>query len=96
LDELPPILVFFYRQDGDGEGGSGLYFLGEELFKQVIARCRPEGAIIVTDGSNTANGMFEKLISPEGFENWGWWFCLAREQPWLQGHKLHVIEARKL
>jgi hypothetical protein len=96
LKDLPPISVFFSRRDGDGEGGSGLYFLGEELFPQVIAKCRPEGAIVVTDGSNSSEGLFEKLICQEGFENWGWRFRPAKEQPWLQDYELHVIQANKL
>ena len=95
LDELPPISVFFYRRDGDGEGGSGLFFLGEELFQRVLSRCTPQGALIVTDGSNSPDGLFEKLICPEGFENWGWSFMPAQEQPWLHEYELHVIRANK-
>ena len=98
LKDLPPISVFFYRRDGNGEGGSGLCFLGEELFSQVIARCKPEGALIVTDGSNSADGLFEKLTRPKGFESetWGWRFKPAKEQPWLHQHRLHIIEAHKV
>lgn len=98
LPALPPISVFFYRRDGYGEGGSGLYLLGEELFSRVIARCRPEGTLVVTDGSNSSDELFEKLVQPGGFisEPWGWHFRSALEQPWLSQHQLHVIEAKKI
>jgi len=96
--ELPPISVFFYRRDGSGEGGSELYLLGEELFSRIIARCRPEGTLILTDGSNSSDGLFERLIQPEGFvsESWGWHFRLALEQPWLSDHGLYAIEAKRI
>lgn len=97
LQDLPLISVFFYRRDGEGEGGSGLYLLGEELFSRVIARCRPEGTLIVTDGSNSYDGLFVKLVRPEGFtsETWGWRFQPAKDQPWLSQYGLHIIEAQK-
>lgn len=42
--------VFFYRGDSEGEGGSGIWWLGSKIFGE-ICRTFVDGALILTDGS---------------------------------------------
>jgi hypothetical protein len=53
LQELPKLGVFFFRGDNpvDGEGSSGVLWLGGELFWHILALLVP-GGLVVTDGSN--------------------------------------------
>lgn len=49
---VPDIGVFFFRRDrpGDGEGSSGIRWLGNILLRRVLAKM-PPGALLVTDGA---------------------------------------------
>jgi len=51
FQELDMLSVFFYRNDSSGEGGSGVWWLGERLFNMIIDKL-VDGALIITDGSN--------------------------------------------
>ena len=53
LSKLPKLGVFFYRGDNpvDGEGSSGVLWLGGGLFSQVLSLLVSSG-LVVTDGSN--------------------------------------------
>lgn len=53
LHELPKLGVFFFRGDNpvDGEGSSGVLWLGGDLFSRVLTLLVP-GGLVVTDGSN--------------------------------------------
>jgi hypothetical protein len=53
LHDLPKLGVFFFRGDSpvDGEGSSGVLWLGGDLFSRVL-RLLISGGIVVTDGSN--------------------------------------------
>lgn len=53
LSEIPKLGVFFFRGDNpvNGEGSSGVLWLGGELFSRVLALLIP-GGLVVTDGSN--------------------------------------------
>jgi hypothetical protein len=57
LDELPEIGVFFFRGDNpvNGEGSSGVLWLGGILFSRVLRLLIP-GGLVVTDGSNPGPG----------------------------------------
>lgn len=48
---LENISVFFYRRDSPGEGGSGQWWMGEELLR-ILTDKMVDGGIILTDGSN--------------------------------------------
>ena len=52
LNALPKLGVFFFRGDNpvDGEGSSGILWLGGDLFSQVLKLLIPCG-LVVTDGS---------------------------------------------
>lgn len=88
--------VFFYRRDGVGEGGSGLYLLGKRLFPRILARFPTEGGLIITDGSNSGSGLFRKMLRPQGYSHIGWHFRIAPapEQPFLDAYGLHVLEVK--
>ncbi|HHW19180.1 MAG TPA: hypothetical protein GXX30_09845 [Firmicutes bacterium] len=49
--QLQNLSVFFYRGDSPGEGGSGVWWLGPDLFNAVVEKL-VDGGLIVTDGSN--------------------------------------------
>lgn len=53
LDEIPSLGVFFHRGDtlADGEGSSGVPWLGRQWLDVILAKLVP-GGLIVTDGSN--------------------------------------------
>jgi len=53
IAELPRLGVFFFRGDNpvDGEGSSGVLWLGGELFSKILTLLVP-GGLVVTDGSN--------------------------------------------
>lgn len=50
---IPSIGIFFYRGDNpvEGEGSSGVLWLGKDLFGQVLKKMS-KGGLVVTDGSN--------------------------------------------
>lgn len=56
IHEISSIGIFFFRGDNpvDGEGSSGVLWLGEPLFDEVLRRMA-KGGLIVTDGSNTTS-----------------------------------------
>ena len=53
LNQVDQISVFFFRRDGpsEGEGSSGIPFLGSTLFNRVLAKLSPDG-LVVTDGAS--------------------------------------------
>ncbi len=51
LEKVNNISVFFYRGDSIAGGGSGIYWLGKDLFPKVLSKL-VDGGLIVTDGSN--------------------------------------------
>lgn len=52
LRQVESFSIFFFRRDcpTEGEGSSGIPFLGDTLFKRVLAKLSPDG-LVVTDGS---------------------------------------------
>lgn len=51
LEKLNNISVFFYRGDSIAGSGSGIYWLGKELFSKILTKI-VNGGLIITDGSN--------------------------------------------
>ena len=51
IKEINQIDVFFYRSDSSGEGGSGLFFFGDNIFPILVEKFNPKGAMIISDGS---------------------------------------------
>ena len=52
LRQIESFSIFFFRRDcpTEGEGSSGIPFLGDTLFKRVLAKLSPDG-LVVTDGA---------------------------------------------
>jgi len=98
IHNLPPIDVLFYRNDSTGEGGSGVFILGKQWLKAILDRFSPAGGLIITDGSNSGEGLFRKMIRAQGYtrQSWGWRFQPTQAQNWLQTHHLHTIEVTKI
>ncbi len=57
---LDNISVFFYRGDSIGEGGSGQWWFGKNIFETLLDKM-VEGGIILTDGANF--DMREEFVS---------------------------------
>jgi hypothetical protein len=81
VQELPIIDVRFYRRDGTGEGGSGIFVLGDSFLPFILERFNPVGGLIITDGSNSRDGNFKKMIGQNGLEKHGWSFSARGRQP---------------
>jgi hypothetical protein len=93
---LPVINLLFYRHDSTGEGGSGVFVLGDSLLPLILRRFPAEGGLIITDGSNSRGRNFERMIRPSGLIKYGWKFSMASEQPFTNMYRLHVIDVTKL
>jgi hypothetical protein len=90
LEQLETIDVLFYRRDSDGEGGSGIYVLGDAYMRRLLPHFPPEGGLIITDGSNQRGGWFRKMKRKSGFTKYGWRLAPASNQP-LESEGLAII-----
>ena len=63
-------LLFFYRGDSRGEGGSGVYVLGKKFF-DCLAERLIDGALVITDGHNSGDKLFQRMLRPEGYLRFG-------------------------
>lgn len=72
LKMIQRIDVLFYRCDSNGEGGSGVFVLGNWVLQKVINRMPCSGGLIITDGSNSRQSNFEKMIRCNGLKKFGW------------------------
>lgn len=97
LFQLPPIHLFFYRRDGVGEGGSGIYLLNKKWIPKIMNVFSPNNGFIITDGSNTGDGIFRKMIRPNGYkkEDWNWMLKPSHNQDLLERYNLHKIEVER-
>ena len=60
VDDLDRINVLFYRNDSaGGEGGSGVFVLGDSFLPKLLRHFPVEGGYIITDGSNSRGSNFE-------------------------------------
>ena len=91
ISQITQINVLFYRKDSDGEGGSGIYVLGESFLPHVLQRFPGDGGLIITDGSNSRGSNFKRMKRPNGMCRHGWAFRRSPEQPYLASDGLHVI-----
>lgn len=92
LKNLSEINIFFYRGDSSGEGGSGIYFLGKKLIKKIIDKFPNGNGLIITDGSNSGNHLFNKMSRPDGYillSNWH--FSPTTVQPFKERYNLTQI-----
>jgi hypothetical protein len=93
---LSRINVLFYRRDSEGEGGSGLFVLGDSYLPLVLQRFPADGGLIITDGSNSRGSNFKRMVRPSGMTKHGWRFHRPPEQPPLLVQAgLHLIEVRR-
>lgn len=92
VKELDCIDVLFYRRDGVGEGGSGLFVLGDSFLPDILARFPATGGLIITDGSNSRGSNFRRMIRKSGLEKHGWRFEAQADQPLLKSDGLYCIE----
>jgi hypothetical protein len=95
LEQLGTIDVLFYRRDSDGEGGSGLYVLGDDYMRRLLPHFPSDGGFIITDGSNQRGGCFRKMKRKNGFIKYGWQFTPADDQL-LESEALTIITVTKL
>lgn len=56
VDAVERIDVLFYRRDSGGEGGSGIFVLGDSFLPALLRRFPVHGGYIITDGSNMRFG----------------------------------------
>lgn len=91
IASLDQIDVLFYRGDSEGEGGSGLFVLGDSVLPTILAKFPSQGGLIITDGSNSRGSNFKRMIRRSGLRKHGWRFNLAQAQPLLESHGLHII-----
>jgi hypothetical protein len=94
VDGIERIDVFFYRHDSDGEGGSGVFVLGNSFLPALLRRFPAHGGYIITDGSNSRGSNFKRMIRSSGLTKHGWHFHKAAEQPFLAAHGLYVVSVQ--
>lgn len=92
VKEIERIDVLFYRRDGVGEGGSGLFVLGDSFLPDILARFPADGGLIITDGSNSRGSNFKRMIRKSGLDKHGWRFEAQANQPLLESDGLYCIE----
>jgi len=71
LELIAYIDVFFYRRDGTGEGGSGIFVLGRDLMPMILEKMIRDRSLFITDGSNSRGGTFPKMQRNLGLSAWG-------------------------
>jgi hypothetical protein len=91
VDRVERIDVLFYRRDSDGEGGSGIFVLGDAFLPALLRRFCVQGGYLITDGSNSRGSNFKRMTRASGLAKHGWYFRRAAEQPFLTKHGLYVI-----
>jgi hypothetical protein len=94
-EKSPPIRVLFYRRDGDGEGGSGVFILGDDELPFILKRFPAEGGLIITDGSNAYGGDYRRMVDKNGLSKHGWNFTPLNEQPFKDTHALSIISVTR-
>lgn len=95
IGQMGKIDVFFYRGDSRGEGGSGVYILAKK-FVDTLAKHFGEEALIITDGRNSGDKLFQRMIRPEGYIRLGRHYQpkLGVAQPNSEG--LYTIQVKSI
>ncbi|TLS66496.1 hypothetical protein FEF65_10025 [Mariprofundus erugo] len=97
LEKISRIDVFFYRRDGEGEGGSGTGLLDpNRKLLDVLSRFPKHGGIIITDGSNTEWQSFEKMKSTSGYDVAEFNISPNIEQPYFAQYNLWLFNVKKV
>jgi hypothetical protein len=91
ISRITQINVLFYRKDSDGEGGSGVFVLGDSYLPHILRRFPLEGGVIITDGSNSRGSNFKRMIRSNGLCKDGWFFHKSPLQPYIESDALYVI-----
>lgn len=93
VNQIGRIDVFFYRGDSRGEGGSGVYVLAKKFFSGISAHFGDE-ALIITDGRNSGDELFKRMIRPSGYSWLGRHYHLkdGMHQPNAEG--LYTIQVK--
>jgi hypothetical protein len=81
-------LLFYRRDSGGGEGGSGVFVLGDSFLPKILEKFNPEGGLIITDGSNSRGGLFKKMTRASGLKKYGWHIQKTEDQPFVEGFNL--------
>lgn len=89
---LPVINVLFYRRDNpQGEGGSGLFVLGDVFLRPLMDNFCSGGGLLITDGSNSRGGNFKKMKRSSGLRKFNRHFFASSHQPMLSHYGLWCI-----
>lgn len=91
LARLDVIDLLFSRRDSSGEGGSGIFVLGDVFLRPLLKRFARRGGLIVTDGSNSRGSNFKKMVRRTGLTKHGWSFSASSYQPYRAEHGLWRI-----
>ncbi|WP_059419173.1 hypothetical protein [Sulfuricella sp. T08] len=94
ISSVKEIDILFYRGDSPGEDGSGVFVLGDSFLPFILERFHADGGLIITDGSNSRGSNFERMIRPNGLAKHGWLFRKCSDQPFVEKHRLHVIDVK--
>lgn len=84
--------VLFYRRDSNGEGGSGLYILGDEWLRQLVPKFNPSGGFVITDGSNNRGNAYRKMRQQSGLRRFGRHIKPLADQFLKESHNLLIFE----
>jgi hypothetical protein len=93
ISRITLINVLFYRKDSAGEGGSGVFVLGDSFLPDVLWRFPKDGGLIIADGSNSRDSNFKGMIRTNGMSKHGWLFRMSPEQPFLASEGLYIVAA---
>lgn len=74
LESLEQIDIFFYRKDSGGEGGSRIFFFGDRVLPLLVNKFSPNGAEIISDGSNARGKNWSKMKRNNGVQLFGRYF----------------------
>ncbi len=91
ISRVAVINLLFYRRDSAGEGGSGVFVLGDSFLPHLLQRFPAEGGLIITDGSNSRGSNFERMIRPNGMCKHGWLFTKSSNQPYIESDRRYVV-----
>ena len=91
LSRLAVIDVLFYRRDSGGEGGSGIFVLGDVFLRPLLKRFAPKGGLIITDDSNSRGSNFKRMVRRSGLAKHGWRFSASSDQPYRAQYGLWRI-----
>lgn len=76
LHSIKKLDVLYYKGDGVGEGGSGVFILGDRVLEWLVPKMANTG-LIITDGSNSRGSNFERMIRPSGLNKHSRHFSLV-------------------